>query len=118
MSGYDRDFDFDSSAITRKRPVPKRRSDPFEDMLRLAGSAAPFIGGGIGALAGGLPTGGIGAPPGAALGASLGAGAGAMLNEGAAMMGRDEVAEAERRKAEEEEQAAQHRMALEMLGRL
>lgn len=105
---YERDFDIDISGVTKRRPPPKAKHDPLEDMLRMASAAAPAVGTGIGALVGG--------PAGAMAGGAIGSGVGALGMGGADMMGRDEEEAARRRQAEEDEQAAQHRAALSMLG--
>lgn len=119
MSRYDKsgDYDFDVAGAMKRRQAPPPKHDPIEDMLRLASGLAPAAGMAIGAGVGSM-AGGIGALPGAAVGAGIGTGLGGAANYGADVLGRDDE-EAARRKAEEdEERAAQHRMALSMLGGL
>jgi hypothetical protein len=114
---YDKtaDFSFDvAGGLAPKKRAPVKR-DPFEDMLRLAGNAAPMVGMGIGGLAAGLSSGGMGAPAGAGIGGAIGSAIGGGLNYGADMAGEDEAAEHERRRREDEERAAQNNAALSMI---
>jgi outer membrane lipoprotein SlyB len=75
---------------------------------------------GIGALAGGLPTGGIGAVPGAMLGGgiggALGTGAGALMGMGAEQRAEPAIEEEEARLRREMERQARSQAALDMLG--
>lgn len=118
-SRYQRDANIDFSGPKglgmSEESESKKKNDPWADMLRLAGGAAPVVGAGIGALVGGVPTGGIGALPGAAIGGAIGSGLGGLANQGANMMEEGPQQEEEARLSRERERQARQMAAMQML---
>jgi len=111
MAGrYSRDFDLDFSGVTAQPEAPKKRkTDPVEEMLRIAGGLAPAAGAGVGALVGG----GV---PGAIIGSGIGAGLGGLANYGADALGRDDREAEDERLAREEEKRARNEVAAGIIG--
>jgi hypothetical protein len=108
---YSRDFDLDFSGVTAQPEAPKKRkTDPVEEMLRIAGGLAPVAGTAIGAGVGSM-AGGIGAIPGAAIGGGIGAGLGGLAGYGADALGRDDREAEDERLAREEEKRARNEVA-------
>ena len=107
------------AAADQYQPPVQKKSDPLEDILRMASAAAPAVGTGLGALVGGIAGGGAlsapGAMAGAGIGGAIGSGLGALGNAGADQMGKGRQQQADAEQARQDERRAREQAVMQMM---